>query len=100
MHDLLAVEQLGRHPLRLELGPEKVDPAEVLAHRPAVRGQGPLERRGRQLPAAGVGERGARDVLAGEERHDHVVLDLDRCLVVGVQPQRLLERGVQPPARA
>ena len=100
MHDLFAVEQLGRHPLPLELGAEKIDAAQVLAHRPSVRGQRPLERRGRQLPAPGVGERGARDVLAGDERHDHVVRDLDRRLVIGVQPQRFLERGVQPPPRA
>ena len=98
-HDLLAVEQLGRHPLGLELRAQRVDPAEVLAHRPAVRGQRALERRRRQLPPAPVRERGARDVLARKERNHHVVVDLDRGLAVGVQPQRLLERRVQPPAR-
>ncbi len=64
VHDLLAVEQLGRHPLGLELGAERVDAAEVLAHRPAMRGQRALERRGRQLPAPPVRQRRAGDVLA------------------------------------
>ena len=99
MHDPLAVEQLGRHPLGLELGAQRVDPPEVLADRPAVRRQRPLERRRRQLPAPRVGERGSGDVLARQKRHDHVVVDLDRRLIVGVQPQRLLQRSVQPPAR-
>ena len=99
MHDPLAVEQLGRHPLGLELGAQRVDPPEVLAHRPAVRRQCPLERRRRQLPAPRVGERGSGDVLTRQERHHHVVVDLDRRLIVGVQPQRLLQRSVQPPAR-
>ena len=35
--DLLAVEQLGRHPLGLQLRAERVDVRELLAHRPAVR---------------------------------------------------------------
>jgi hypothetical protein len=85
--DLVAVEQLGRHPLGLELGAERVDSAEVLAHRAAVRGARPLQRRGRKLAASPVRPRGARDVLARQERHHHVVDDLDRRLAVGVQPQ-------------
>ena len=97
--DLLAVQQLGRHPLRLELGAQRVDPAEVLAHRTPMRGQRALERSRRQLPPPPVRERGPRDVLARKERHHQVVVDLHRGLAVGVQPQRLLERRVQPPAR-
>ena len=97
--DLLAVQELGRHPLRLELGAQRVDAAEVLAHRPPMRGQRALERSRRQLPPAPVRERGPRDVLARKQRHHQVVIDLDRGLAVGVQPQRLLKRGVQPPAR-
>ena len=98
MHDLLAVEQLGRHPLGLELGPQRVDAAEVLAHGASMRRQRALERRGRQLAAPPVRQCRAGDVLAREERHHHVVVDLDRSLAVGVQPQRLLKRRVQPPS--
>ena len=71
----------------------------MLAHRPAVRLQRPLQRRGRQPPPLRPRQRRPRDALAGQERHHHVRGDLDRRLVVGVQPQRLLHRCVQPPPR-
>ena len=38
-------------------------------------------------------------MLARQERHHDVVADLDRCLSVGMQAQRLLKRRVQPPPR-
>ena len=97
--DLLAVEQLGRHPLGLELRAQRVDVRELLAHRPAVRLHRPLQRRRRQPAPPRPRQRRPRDVLARQERHDHVAADLHGGLRVGVQPQRLLHRRVQPPVR-
>jgi hypothetical protein len=71
----------------------------MLAHRPAMRAQRPLQGRARQLAAPGVRQGGSGGVLAGQERHHQVVVDLDRGLLIGMQPERLLKRDEQPPAR-
>jgi hypothetical protein len=38
--------------------------------------------------------------LIGHERDDHVVANLDRRLLIGMQLKRLLKRPMQPPQRS
>ena len=99
MQHPVAVEQVGCHPVGLELGAQRVDVREVLAHRPAVRLQRALERSRAQPVALDPRQRRPGGGLARQVGHDHVRGHLHRGLLVGVQPQRLLERGVQPPLR-
>ena len=85
--DLLAVEQLGRHALRLELRAQRIDVGELLADRPTVRAHRPLQRPGRQPASPRPRQRRSRDALPGHQRHDHIAGDLYRRLRVGMQAQ-------------